>query len=75
MLDPVLGGVLEASWSDFETAFGSQKTFQDGAKMGQEGAKTLPRQLRIASKTPSKRAQMSLKTAKHAKKVEIPKNI
>ena len=49
MLDLVLGGVLEASWSDLGRLFGGQdapkmaqdgaKTAQDGAKMAQDGAK------------------------------------
>ena len=50
------------------------KTLQDGARKGQEGAKTLPRQLRIASKTPSKRVQMPLRPQKMQKKAEISKN-
>ena len=49
MLDLVLGGVLEESWSDLGRLLGSQdapkmaqdgaKTAQDGAKMVQDGAK------------------------------------
>ena len=42
MLDFVLGGVLEASWSYLGRVLGGQdapKTSQDGAKMGQDGAK------------------------------------
>ena len=49
MLDLVLGGVLEASWSDLGRFLGGQdapkmaqdgaKTAQDGAKMAQDGAK------------------------------------
>ena len=50
MLDLVLGGVLEVSWSDLGRVLGGQdapkmaqdgaKTVQDGAKMAQDGAKT-----------------------------------
>ena len=43
MLDLVLGGVLEASWSDLGRFFGGQdapKTAQDGGKMAHDGAKT-----------------------------------
>ena len=49
MLDLVLGGVLEASWSDLGRLLGGQdapkmaqdgaKTASDGAKMAQDGAK------------------------------------
>ena len=49
MLDLVLGGVLEASWSDLGRLLGGQdapkmaqdgaKTAQDGAKMARDGAK------------------------------------
>ena len=43
MWNLVLGGVLEASWSDLGRVFGGQdapKTAQDGAKTAQDGAKT-----------------------------------
>ena len=43
MLELVLGGVLEASWSDLGRFLGGQdapKTSQDGAKTGQVGVKT-----------------------------------
>ena len=43
MLDLILGGVLEASWSGLGTFLGGQdapKTSQDGAKTAQDGAKT-----------------------------------
>ena len=43
MLDLVLGGVLEASWSDLGKVLGGQgapKTAQDGAKTAHDGAKT-----------------------------------
>ena len=43
MLDPILGGVLEASWSGLGAFLGGQdtpKTSQDGAKTTQDGAKT-----------------------------------
>ena len=49
------------------------KTLQDGARKGQEGAKTLPRQLRIASKAPSKRVQMPLRPKKMQKRLKCPK--
>ena len=55
MLDLVLGGVLEASWSDLGRVFGGQdapKTAQDGAKTAQDGAKTSPRRPQMAPRRP-----------------------
>ena len=46
MLDLVLGGVLEACWSDLGRLLGGQdapKMAQDGAKMRQDAPKTRPR--------------------------------
>ena len=51
MLDLVLGGVFEASWSDLGRVFGGQdvpKTAQDSAKTAQDGAKTASRRPQMA---------------------------
>ena len=51
MLDIVLRGVLEASWSDLGRLLGGQdapKTAQDGAKTVQVAAKRLPRWAKMA---------------------------
>ena len=43
MLELVLGGLLEASWSDLGRLLGGQdapKMAQDGAKIAQDGART-----------------------------------
>ena len=64
-----LGAILGRFWE----AKMRPKTLQDGARKGQEGAKTLPRQLRIASKTPSKRVQMPLRPQKIQKRLKFPK--
>ena len=54
MLDLVLGGVLEASWSDLGRFFGGQdgaKLAQDGGKTAQDGAKTAQDGAQDAPKT------------------------
>ena len=62
MLELVLGGVLEASWSDLGRFFGGHdgaklaqdggKTAQDGAKTAQDGAKMPPRRPRMPPRRP-----------------------
>ena len=70
MLELVLGGVLEASWSDLERLLGGQdapKTAQDAAKTGQYGAKTPPRWRQDGSKTLHRRLKM------HPRQLQIRK--
>ena len=58
MLDLILGGVLEASWSDLGRVLGGQdapKMSQDGAKTAQDGAKTVQdgaKMRQVGAKTP-----------------------
>ena len=56
MLDIVLEGVLEVSWSDLGRPLGSQ----DASKMAQDGATTTPRSFKMAPG----RAKMSPRRAK-----------
>ena len=66
MLGLILGGVLEASWSDLGRFLGGQdapKTAQDGAKTGQGGAKT-----------PENRAKMLQDGAETVQERQITKN-
>ena len=70
MLELVLGGVLEASWSYLGRFLGGQdapKTSQDGAKMGQDGAKTGQDGAKTAKNVP-KTPQDGAKTAQDGAK-------
>ena len=85
MLELVLGGVLEAAWSDLGRFLGGQdahKTAQDGHKTPQDatmtvqdGPKTRPRCSQDAPKTPSRRKlrQVSASEAEERKNIEKTK--
>ena len=81
MLDLVLGGLLEASWSDLGRFFGGQeapKTAQDGAKTAQDGAKTAQEAAKTAqrgAKTPQNGAKTLQAGAETVQERQITKTL
>ena len=75
-LDLVLGGILEASWSDLGRVLGGQDAPQDAPGRRQDGPRRrqeAPKSAKDGSKAPSRRVKMPFRPLK-IQNAEIYKN-